>query len=703
MKANETKLQMIIEGTKQFVVPLFQRPYSWEQKHWDVLWDDLLDLCEEDQPRNHFMGSIVTMPAISVPEGVTKYVLIDGQQRLTTILLILALIRDNAKNLPGTLANQIEDLLLLNRYQEGTDIYKLLPTQADRDSFMSIMKGDSPVDGTQLGKACRYFTTKLRTTPALDLDKLRRVIVRDLLLVSIVLDPDDNPHLIFESLNAKGRPLTQADLIRNYFFMRIHPDQQAAIYSAHWNPMQDRLGNDLTEFIRHFLMKEGVVVKQGDVFLTLKERSDHESQDQVIPYLKELCEFSGYYERLLHPEREPDVALRERLERLLRIEVTTAYPFLLNVYRDYSRGVITKVQFGEILDLLENFMVRRFICGVPTNTLNKLFPPLYVQAKAQSNLVEGVKAYLASKNYPKDAEFIENFATARLYGGDRGIRGRMILERLESFHGHHETVDFAGLTIEHVMPQTLTTSWKNELGDSWEEAHGRLKDTIGNLTLSGYNPELSNDDFQTKRNLLNSSHLELNKYFVHVDRWNEQAILERAKALSSMALSIWSYFGPKQELPEEEPTESLDGGDDEAFDLPRVLSLLGGGSLISGDSRVRLYRFSDGKKAVFRYSKLYPRPNHFWYGLRPAVIEYLGEIDNSYVTFVMGRHAAAIVPLELVREYCKGTKSSLNTDGTIIHYQVRISNEEEPYLFWSQESPRYPLLQYLIRFDQSTL
>jgi len=144
MKANETKLQMIIEGTKQFVVPLFQRPYSWEQKHWDVLWDDLLDLCEEDQPRNHFMGSIVTMPAISVPEGVTKYVLIDGQQRLTTILLILALIRNNAKSLPGTLANQIEDLLLLNRYQEGNDIYKLLPTQADRDSFMSIMKGDSP-------------------------------------------------------------------------------------------------------------------------------------------------------------------------------------------------------------------------------------------------------------------------------------------------------------------------------------------------------------------------------------------------------------------------------------------------------------------------------------------------------------------------------------------------------------------------------
>lgn len=338
-----------------------------------------------------------------------------------------------------------------------------------------------------------------------------------------------------------------------------------------------------------------------------------------------------------------------------------------------------------------------------TNTLNKLFPPLYVQAKAQSNLIEGVKAYLATKNYPRDAEFIENFATARLYGGDRGIRGRMMLERLESFHGHHDTVDFADLTIEHVMPQPLTASWKNELGDSWEEAHGRLKDTIGNLTLSGYNQELSNDDFTAKRRILASSHLDVNRYFANVDRWNEQAILGRAKALSSMALSIWSDFGPKQEPPEEEPTESLDGGDDEAFDLPRVLSLLGGGSLVSGESRLRLYCLSDGIKVVIIYSNLYPRPNHFWYGLRPAVIEYLKEIDNSYVTFVMGRHATAIVPLERVREYCKGTKSSLNTDGTIIHYHVLISNEEEPHLFWSQETPRYSLLQYLVRFGQSTV
>src|SRR3954453_21235676 len=134
MNAKETKVQPFIEGTKQFLVPLFQRPYSWERKHWEMLWGDLMDLYEEEQPRNHFMGSVVTMPAVSVPEGVTKYVLIDGQQRLTTILILLALIRDQAKAVPGTLSNQIEDLLLLNRYQEGNDVFKLLPTQADRDA-----------------------------------------------------------------------------------------------------------------------------------------------------------------------------------------------------------------------------------------------------------------------------------------------------------------------------------------------------------------------------------------------------------------------------------------------------------------------------------------------------------------------------------------------------------------------------------------
>jgi hypothetical protein len=436
----------------------------------------------------------------------------------------------------------------------------------------------------------------------------------------------------------------------------------------------------------------------------LKERSDREPREKVIPYLKELCRFATYYERLLHPEREPTAALRERLERLVRIEVTTAYPFLLNVYRDYSDGNLTAGQSSEILDVLENFIVRRFICSVPTNTLNKLFPPLYSQARAQpqTSLVEGVKANLATRNYPKDAEFSENFATARLYGGDRGIRGKMILERLERFHGHHETVSLSDLTIEHIMPQTLTTPWKNELGEAWEEVHARLKDTIGNLTLSGYNPELSNDDFRTKKQLLAASHVELNKYFAEVDHWGEQSILGRAKALASMAVSIWRYFGPKQDSPDDRPAEHEEGSDDDSFDQGKVLTLLGGGRLISNDSALKIHLLSDGRSIHIKYSKLHLRQNYYWYGLRPAVIEQLATVDNSYLCFVLGRRGVATVPLHLVTDYCKETKTSPNPDGTIRHYHLLISNEAEPELFWSQETTRYPLTPFVTRFNDES-
>ena len=222
MKASETKLQPIIEGTKQYVVPLFQRPYSWDVKEWEILWNDLVELCEEEQPRSHFFGSIVTTPAQSVPEGVTKYLLIDGQQRITTIFILLALLRDKARGLPGTLTNQIEDLLLMNRYQEGTDVFKLLPTQGDRESFIRIMQGQTDTHEDQITKAYKFFEKRLRSKPELSLETLRKVVVSNLMLVSIVLDRDDNPHLIFESLNYKGRSLSQADLIRNYFFMRVH-------------------------------------------------------------------------------------------------------------------------------------------------------------------------------------------------------------------------------------------------------------------------------------------------------------------------------------------------------------------------------------------------------------------------------------------------------------------------------------------------
>jgi uncharacterized protein with ParB-like and HNH nuclease domain len=375
MQANQTDIQKILGGVAQYVVPLFQRPYSWETRQWSILWEDLQDLCEEDRPRSHFIGSIVTMLARSKPEGVTKYTLIDGQQRITTLLLILAAMRDKARKKGDKIADKIDGQMLKNQHEEGLDVFKLLPANADRSTFCALMDGSPVSTDCQLVKGFEFFVKKLRLNNDLDLEKLYTIVGKSLVLVSIVLDVNaDNPFLIFESLNAKGRALSQADLIRNFLFMRIHLNRQEDVFEKHWRPMQQELGDDLTEFIRHYLMREGRVIKQGDVYLTLKESV--ESQGDVnddIAYLAELARFATYYSKLLDPTTETRNALAVRLSRLNRIEATTAYPFLLNVYDDLVMNRLSEGDFAAILDTLETFLIRRFVCGLPTNSLSKIF------------------------------------------------------------------------------------------------------------------------------------------------------------------------------------------------------------------------------------------------------------------------------------------------------------------------------------------
>lgn len=555
MQASETKLQPIIEGTKQYVVPLFQRSYSWEKKEWDVLWNDLVELCEMDNPRTHFLGSMVTMPTTSVPEGVTKYLLIDGQQRLTTIFIILALLRDQAQQSgQKQLADEIEKTLLVNPYKGELDYYKLQPTQVDRSSFHDLIHCRKVPIQDRVINAYQYFEKRLQKD-GIDIQKLKKAISEHVSVVSIVLGKDDDPHLVFESLNAKGRPLTQSDLIRNYFFMKIHANEQEHIHAHYWEPMQLALDESLTECIRHYLMKDGAIVKQTEVYFFLK---DHINQGDALAHLRDLARFAGYYQKLLHPEEETDSDIQRALQRLKRLEVTTVYPFLLHCYDDYCQGKMPVAEFVTILRVIENFIIRRFVCNVSTKSLNKIFAALCSQMKGMSTGItaESVKAALQTKGYPKNAEFRSGLSNAKLYGaGDRATKSKLILEALEESYQHKETVLFDKLiTIEHVMPQTLTEYWQNHLGEDWETAYELLLHTLGNLTLTAYNSELSNDTWETKKELLSKSHLELNEYFKDKRMWKREDIEQRSTYLADIALRIWPYFGDEKVEPYEKKT-----------------------------------------------------------------------------------------------------------------------------------------------------
>ena len=487
------------------------------------------------------------MPTISVPEGVAKYLLIDGQQRLTTIFIILALLRDKAKQIGQfELSEETHNTLLVNQYKKDFDYYKFQPTQIDRDSFQRIIASNTLTSPNPILNSYQFFERKFRQT-SIDIQTIKKIITSNMSLVSIVLDPDDNPHLVFESLNAKGRPLTQADLIRNYFFMRIHINEQESIYSHYWEPMQKALDENLTEFIRHYLMKDGKIIKQGDVYFSLK---DLVSQGNALDYLKELLKFSGYYKKLVYPENEIHSEIRKLLARLNRFEVNTAYPFLLNCYADYSEHKISAEEFISILKVIENYLIRRFICNVPTHGLNKIFPSLYpnIRSKGFETVLDGLKKVLQTRGYPKDVEFKSRMIDAKLYGaGDRAIKTKLILESIEEIYGHKEKVSFETLSIEHIMPQTLTEHWQNHLGDEWEISYELLLHTIGNLTMTAYNPELSNDDFESKKNRLCNSHLEMNKYFKDKTTWKKEDIENRSEHLAEVSLSIWPYFGDETE------------------------------------------------------------------------------------------------------------------------------------------------------------
>ena len=553
MEAAPAKVIHYFNGEKQNLIPLFQRPYKWGEDKWQTFWDDLMVQYEMGDTGTHFMGAIVSLPARSVPVGVSKYLIIDGQQRLTTVSLLLCVLRDC---LDFKSASRIQEVYLTNRFREPEDTLKFVPTQADRDEYRAIaLERRTPENNkdVRMGAAYHFFKNKLLkgTDPngeSVEPAKVLITLEQCLQVVMINLGDDDDPYLIFESLNFKGEPLTQADLVRNYLLMRFRHSistggEQERVHSEYWIPLENMLKTNLTEFLRHYMMKDGDDIKQGGIYAAIKAKlKTMDLTEAVEAEVQDMQRFGEFYARFIWPDKEETTSIRSCLENIKKLQVTTSYPLLLRLFDARQTKHLSDVELENCLRLVESFVVRRAVCGVPPNSLNKLFLQLaknFPKADHTQWLHRSLSSFSTSGRFPTDAEFANAFMNQAQYG--RGTTN-FILCRLEKSFNHKETVDLSKVTIEHVLPQTLTQEWKDQLGAEAEKVHSNLVNTLGNLTLTSYNSELSNLPFSEKKAKLENTHIELNRWILQQANWGAAEIEERAKTLLLRANGIW--MGP---------------------------------------------------------------------------------------------------------------------------------------------------------------
>jgi alkylated DNA nucleotide flippase Atl1 len=563
MQAKETLFIGLVQGrTQQFQVPLYQRTYSWTERQLAQLWRDIVEQAElledGDRANRHFLGSVVLAPSPQNEATFPRWLVVDGQQRLTTLCLALAAIRDHIAGARPEEAERINEDYLVNKRKKGDDHFRLLPTQADRPQFAAHIRGTRAehAAGDRVAAAYRFFRRKLveAADPAApqDVFRIEQAITSRLTLVSVTADHGDNVHRIFESLNNTGLRLSQADLLRNYLFMRL-PERGEHVYETHWLPLQESLGNDELEQLMwlQLVLDGDDRVRRQDLYAAQQQRFEHEKagEAEIEAYIGELHRRSAHFRRLIHPEEETDASVRAHLRRLDAWQAAVTHPALMLLLDRRERGEIDSAETARAMSYVESFLVRRMICRVPTNNLNRIFQSVPAQLPLDVPVADGLHRLLSAENrfWPDDGELREKVRTAPFYQYGRWDQRKLVLQRLEESYGHPEPVDFAAaqLTIEHVMPQSPGDAWLRTLaedaadGESPEELHARLQHTLGNLTLTAVNAELSNRPFERKQGLLRGSHLEMNRRIAATERWGAKEILARADELAEQAIGLW--------------------------------------------------------------------------------------------------------------------------------------------------------------------
>ncbi|NHB53028.1 DUF262 and DUF1524 domain-containing protein [Helicobacter pylori] len=555
MEAEATTLLGFFEEyqNNQFVIPIYQRLYSWEKEQCKQLWDDIIKIGGNDKMNGHFIGSILYVLDGNTPSS--PLLIIDGQQRLTTITLLFIALRnhlsDEVKILEKFSCKEIESYLI-NSNKDGDKKFRLILSKSDKDTLLSLIDENKRKPSEPSVKIMENFKLFEKWISE-NTGKLETIFkgLEKLMIVGIALDKEDDPQLIFESMNSKGIELTQADLIRNYIVMETEIEKQEDFYNQYWRAMEEDFKQNETlfnQFVRHYLtIKIGKIPNEKRVYEAFKDYQQKEGIE-IEDLLKDLKKYCGYFCQIAF-KKEDDKGLNKALSFLVDLEMDVVYPLLLELYSDYKDGVLSKQDFIPIIYLTESYICRRAVCGLGTNSLNKVFPS-FTKKIDKKQYLKSVKAHFlllktTTGKFPKDSEFRDSFITIDFY---KFKKNKYFLERLENFDTN-EPVDTQECDIEHIMPQTLTPEWQKDLGENFKAIHEKYLHTIGNLTLTGYNSEYSNNSFQEKRDMekgFKQSPLRLNQSLKDLESFGEKEIEERANDLADWALKIWTY--PKLDL-----------------------------------------------------------------------------------------------------------------------------------------------------------
>lgn len=574
MKANETKVEDFLSSNKtQFVIPVYQRNYDWSTSQCKQLLDDILEVGTSNKMNAHFIGSVVYVhDDVYTSSRIKELTVIDGQQRLTTLTLIyLALYRLAIENGDKGLEAEISETYLTNKFAPEEEKLKLRPTENNDKAIKYLLRSDKDEEFSDFSKVIdnfNYFNSRISEE---NLEFVLKGIAK-LMFVEISLDREkDDPQRIFESLNSTGLELSQADLIRNYILMGLNRRDQNKIYNNYWEIIE-KLAKDETlntskvsDFIRDYLtLVNNKIPNKSKVYLEFKAKFPTTDLQELETNLSPIKSLVKFYNKLLNPKNESDKDIRLQLEYINRLEVNVAYPFLMKVYEDYSENIIDKATFIKVLDFIQSFAWRRFIVGLPTNALNKIFMTLYEKVDKDDYLLSLQKWLLkrpGSQRFPKNKEVIESLKLKDVYNIKSKNR-TYLLERLENFD-NNEPVIIEGntdITIEHIFPQNPDPKWKVDLGaDEYNLVKENFLNTIGNLTLSGNNGKLGNKPFAFKRDLENAgykdSRLWLNKYLSISEKWDKAEIERRFDLLAERFLKIWQI--PQIELEERDENNEV--------------------------------------------------------------------------------------------------------------------------------------------------